>query len=76
MSNKDSVQEIENNIMIMKIQDNKKNKNILKEILTNQKVTMINHTKIGNKTNFFHLKTRKNQSRIKKSHNNNNLEVS
>lgn len=76
MSNKDSVQEIENNIIIMKIQDNKENKNIFKKILTNQKVTMINLTKIGNKTKFLHLKTRKNQSRIKKSHNRNNLEVS
>ena len=61
MLNKDNVQEIERNIMIMKIPDNKENKNIRKKILTNQKVIMINLTKIGNKINFLHLKMRKNQ---------------
>lgn len=75
MSNKESVQEIEKNLMTIKIPDNKENKNILKKVLTNRKVIMMNLIKKGKIINFLHLKMRKNQSRIIKSRNKNNLEV-
>lgn len=59
MLNKDNVQEIERNIMTIKMFESNENKSTHKKILINQKVIMINHTKTRNKTNFLHLKMRK-----------------
>jgi len=75
MSNKESVQEIEKILMIIKFPDNKENKNIPKKVLTNRKVIMISLIKKGKIINFLHLKMRKNQSKIIKSRNKNNLKV-